>query len=257
MRHTSEELAASLAPKLYEYARSLASDTLLVAPQPIEFFQATLILSMWSTTVGQVPLSIDSWLLSGFALQHSHSSPLFTAVTTQSHPPNRMDGETTNSCYLWNHLCLAHMHYCVGTSRRSMLQAWQIERCRAIISSDHATNFEVRMVAEIYLYWTVYEHLVHESVDLLKAVAALQDWRRKWEFVLGMLHLLYIISFLLMNFAIRATEISVSLNGLPFLPSTSLRTCSKSPVCPSPGTNRVGNDSPRHGNCATGHGYSR
>ncbi|KAJ6150251.1 hypothetical protein N7471_001450 [Penicillium samsonianum] len=184
VRHTSEELAASLAPKLYEYARSLASTTLLVAPQPIEFFQATLILSMWSTTVGQVPLSIDSWLLSGFALQHSHSSPLFAAVTTQSHPPNRLDEETMNNCYLWNHLCLAHMHYCVGTSRRSMLQPWQIERCRDIIVSDHAINFEVRMVAEIYLYWTVYEYLIQESVDLLKSVAALQDWRRKWEFVL-------------------------------------------------------------------------
>lgn len=71
-----------------------------------------------------------------------------------------------------------------------MLQPWQIERCRAIISSDHAINFEVRMVAEIYLYWTVYEHLIQESVDLLKSVAALQDWRRKWEFVLGMLHFL-------------------------------------------------------------------
>ncbi|KAJ5375542.1 hypothetical protein N7517_007548 [Penicillium concentricum] len=184
VRHTSEDLAASLAPKLYEHARSLASTTLLVTPQPIEFFQATLILSMWSTTVGQVPLSIDSWLLSGFALQHSHSSPLFTAVTTQSHPPNRLDEETMGHCYLWNHLCLAHMHYCVGTSRRSMLQPWQIERCRAIIISDHAINFEVRMVAEIYLYWTVYEHLIQESVDLLKSVAALQTWRRKWEFVL-------------------------------------------------------------------------
>ncbi|KAF9245147.1 hypothetical protein DTO027I6_9214 [Penicillium roqueforti] len=184
VRHTSEELAANLAPKLYEYVRSLASTTLLVSPQPIEFFQATLILSLWSTTVGQVPLSIDSWLLSGFALQHSHSSPLFTAVTTQSHPPNILDEETMANCYLWNHLCLAHMHYCVGTSRRSMLQPWQIERCRAIIVSDHATNFEVRMVAEIYLYWTVYEHLIQESVDLLKSLAALQDWRRKWEFVL-------------------------------------------------------------------------
>ncbi|KAJ5972852.1 uncharacterized protein N7479_002770 [Penicillium vulpinum] len=184
VRHTSEELAASLAPKLYEYARSLVSTTLLVAPQPIEFFQATLILSMWSTTVGQVPLSIDSWLLSGFALQHSHSSPLFTDVTTQSHPPNKLDEETMDNCYLWNHLCLAHIHYCVGTSRRSMLQPWQIERCRAIIVSDHAINFEVRMVAEIYLYWTVYEHLIQESVDLLKSVAALQTWRRKWELVL-------------------------------------------------------------------------
>lgn len=187
VRHTSEELAANLAPKLYECAQSFVSSTLLVAPQPIEFFQATLILCMWSTTVGQVPLSIDSWLLSGFALQHCQSSPLFTMVTSQAQQPAKMDEQALDRSCLWNHLCLAHLHYCVGTSRRSMLQAWQIERCHAIIDSDHAINFEVRMVAEIHLYWTVYEHLIEESVDLLKSVAALQTWRRKWEFVIGML----------------------------------------------------------------------
>lgn len=66
-----------------------------------------------------------------------------------------------------------------------MLQTWQIERCRVIIDSYHATNFEVRMVAEIHLYWTVYAHLIEESIDLLKSVAALQTWKRKWAFVLG------------------------------------------------------------------------
>lgn len=185
VRHSSEELAASLAPKLYECAQSLVSSALIVAPQAIEFFQATLILCMWSTTVGQVPLSIDSWLLSGFALQHCQSSPLFTAISSQSQQPMKMDETTLDRCCLWNHLCLAHLHYCVGTSRRSMLQAWQIERCRVILTSDHAINFEVRMVAEIYLYWTVYEHLIEESVDLVKSVTALQTWRKKWEFVLG------------------------------------------------------------------------
>ncbi|KAJ5248896.1 hypothetical protein N7468_000347 [Penicillium chermesinum] len=183
VRHTSEELAAFLAPKLYESARSSISNTLLTAPQSVEFFQAVLILCMWSTTVGQVPLSIDSWLLSGFALQHTQSSPLFATVTAQS-LPTRLDDKALNMCCLWNHLCLAHLHYCVGTSRRSMLQGWQIERSRAIINSDHAINFEVRMVAEIHLYWTVYENLIQDTVDLLKSVGALQTWRRKWEFVL-------------------------------------------------------------------------
>ncbi|KAJ5936075.1 hypothetical protein N7454_005373 [Penicillium verhagenii] len=184
VRHTSEELAATLAPRLYECARSFVSSTILVAPQCIEFFQATLILCMWSTTVGQVPLSIDTWLLSGFALQHSQSSPLFAAVTSQSLPSIKMDEKTLDRCCLWNHLCLAHLHYCVGTSRRSMLQAWQIERCRSIIDSDHATNFEVRMVAEINLYWIVYGRLIEESVDLLKSVSELQAWKRQWEFVI-------------------------------------------------------------------------
>ncbi|OOQ90251.1 hypothetical protein PEBR_06039 [Penicillium brasilianum] len=184
IRHTSEELAAILAPKLYECARSLVSSMLLTTPQSVDFFQAALILCMWSTTVGQVPLSIDSWLLSGFALQHSQSSPIFATITSRSHPCTNLDELTLDHYCLWNHLCLAHLHYCVGTSRRSILQAWQIERCEAIIGSEHAINFEVRMVAEIQLYWTVYGFLIADSVDLHKSTTALKTWKRKWRNIL-------------------------------------------------------------------------
>lgn len=185
IRHTSEELAAILAPKLYDCARSLVSSMLLTTPQSVDFFQAALILCMWSTTVGQVPLSIDSWLLSGFALQHSQSSPIFAMITSQSHRYTKMDEVTLDHICLWNHLCLAHLHYCVGTSRRSTLQAWQIERCEAIIGSDHAINFEMRMVAEIQLYWTVYGTLIDDSVDLHTSTTALKMWKKKWRGILG------------------------------------------------------------------------
>ncbi|KAL4929924.1 uncharacterized protein BDV17DRAFT_281100 [Aspergillus undulatus] len=139
-RHTPQEVAATLAPKLYENARSFA----------------VLVLCMWSTTVGQVPLSIDSWLLNGFALQHCQSSSLFTAVINQSPTTSAHDKQTLDRLFLWNHICLVHPHYCVGTSRRSMLQDWHIARCRAIIDSDRVTNYELRMVAEIHLYRTTY-----------------------------------------------------------------------------------------------------
>ncbi|KAE8142984.1 hypothetical protein BDV38DRAFT_293463 [Aspergillus pseudotamarii] len=170
VRHTTESLATTLAPKLYQSARSLISTALLVSPQPIEFFQAAIVLSLWSTTVGQVPLSIDSWLLSGFALQHCQSSHLFDAVnTTNAHV--ELTKTTLDNWCIWNHLCLAHLQYCVGTSRKSMIHASQIPRCRAIVGSDHATNYELRMVAEVHLYWTLYEHTSSESIDLLKSIA--------------------------------------------------------------------------------------
>ncbi|EYE93044.1 fungal specific transcription factor domain-containing protein [Aspergillus ruber CBS 135680] len=183
VRHTTEALATSLAPKLYQCAQSLISAALLVAPQPIEFFQAALVLSMWSTTVGQVPLSLDSWLLSGFSLQHSQSSPLFDLINNAG-PTTQLSKTTLDDWCLWNHLCLVHLHYCVGTSRKSMLHASQIARCRAILGSDHATNYELRMVAEIYLYWTVYENVSSDATDLLKTIAHLQDWKKEWQFVL-------------------------------------------------------------------------
>ncbi|KAL4869466.1 hypothetical protein BDV12DRAFT_82031 [Aspergillus spectabilis] len=183
VRHTSQHLAASLAPKLYETARSLVQSALLISSQPIEFFQAAIVLCMWSTTVGQVPLSIDSWLLSGFALQHCQSSPLFSAILNPSSGTSGADRSTLDRWFLWNHLCLVHLHYCVGTSRGSMLQDWQLARCRAIVNSDRATNYELRMVAEIHLYRTVYE-LLTGSVDISQSVAGLQTWRREWQFVL-------------------------------------------------------------------------
>ncbi|KAB8235743.1 uncharacterized protein BDW43DRAFT_318142 [Aspergillus alliaceus] len=183
VRHTTESVATNLAPKLYQSARSLISAALLISPQPLEFFQAAIVLSLWSTTVGQVPLSIDSWLLSGFALQHCQSSPLFDAI---NHSPNHTEltKATLDSWCIWNHLCLAHLQYCVGTSRKSMIDASQIPRCRAIAGSDHATNYELRMVAEIYLYWTIYEHTTTEPTDLLKSTASLQDWKKEWQFIL-------------------------------------------------------------------------
>ncbi|OJJ02344.1 hypothetical protein ASPVEDRAFT_83854 [Aspergillus versicolor CBS 583.65] len=183
VRHTSQDLAANLAPKLYESARSLIQSALLVSPQPIEFFQAVIVLCMWSTTVGQVPLSIDSWLLSGFALQHCQSSSLFSVVTNPSSAASEIDKSTLNIWFLWNHICLVHLHYCVGTSRRSMLQDWHIARCRAIVASDRATNYELRMVAEIHLYRTVYD-LLTGLIDISQSVAGLLTWRKEWQFVL-------------------------------------------------------------------------
>ena len=55
--------------------------------------------------------------------------------------------------------------YCVGTRRRSILDAQQIKRCREILNSDHATNFETRMVAEVNLYWLIYSHCSKSTVD--------------------------------------------------------------------------------------------
>lgn len=60
------EAAQVLAPTLFEKSKSLLSSALLVNPQQIEFFQAVIVLCMWSTTVGQNLLGIDSWLVSWF-----------------------------------------------------------------------------------------------------------------------------------------------------------------------------------------------
>ena len=183
VRHTNQELAARLAPALFEKAKALLSIALLTSPQTIDFFQAAIVLSMWSTTVGQVPLSIDSWLLSGFAVQHCVSSDLFDPILNGQEPP-RTKQDLELFC-LWSHIALVHLHYSVGTRRKSMIARSQMDRCRAILESDYATNYEIRMVAEGNLYWILYEDCCLQEPDLPKIQTHLHVWRQEWRFVLG------------------------------------------------------------------------
>jgi hypothetical protein len=188
VRHTSQELAERLAPKLFDIAKTQLSTHLLSAPQPIEFFQAALILCMWSTTVGQEPLGIDSWLLSGFALQHALTSDVFDVVL------GKPTTATSRAKLLviwsvWNHLCLVHLHYCVGTRRRAMIGQDRIDQCGKILDFDGVTNFQTRMVAEINLYWAVYQQSTDVNIDLPRFQITLDGWKKKWGFLMGMLSL--------------------------------------------------------------------
>lgn len=106
MRHTSRELADQLAPRLFHETKRLMAASLLHVPQPIEYFQAALVLSLWSTTVGQTPLSIDSWLLTTYAITQGRASPVFAKVLR-----DQSDQDHADAWSIWNHLCLAHLQY--------------------------------------------------------------------------------------------------------------------------------------------------
>jgi hypothetical protein len=108
VRHTTQDSASVFARQLFQDAKALLCASLLDVPQSIEFFQAALILSMWSTTIGQTPLSIDSWLLSGFALQHSLASDIWGPITNVKNSNTLSKSELDRWC-IWNHLCLVHL----------------------------------------------------------------------------------------------------------------------------------------------------
>lgn len=108
VRQANHQLAAALAPVLFNEAKSLLLPSLLEFPQRPEFFQATLILSLWSTTISQVPLSLDSWLLTGYALQQASANPIFADFhQSSSHTPRSRDIYTAQ--FVRNHLCIAHL----------------------------------------------------------------------------------------------------------------------------------------------------
>ncbi|KAH6647169.1 hypothetical protein BKA67DRAFT_581868 [Truncatella angustata] len=177
VRHTNQDSARIMAPKLFQEAKRLMTSSLLEVPQAIEFFQAALILSLWSTTVGQVPLSIDSWLLTGYAIQQALASPCFSE-TLRANPLSPTDVSHIDSWCVWNHICVAHLQYCVGTRRQTVLNQAHIDRCVKLIDSSEVTNYEARMVAEVKLYWIIYNKCGRPRIDLAETKLALQNWQR-------------------------------------------------------------------------------
>ncbi|KAF2485633.1 hypothetical protein BDY17DRAFT_322462 [Neohortaea acidophila] len=167
---------------LFLDAQSLVRETILHTQHSIEFFQAILLLSLWPTTLGQRLMSIDSWLISGYALQNGLISNSFKSKLA-SDAGVEQETSSLRSVLVRNHLCLAHLHASVSMRRQSMVTKSDVEASRKILQSDIVTNFETRMVAELHLYWTIYEQCVAVDVHLPRAKAALQSWKEEWAFL--------------------------------------------------------------------------
>lgn len=182
VRHMDVAMAAVLADPLFVEAKRLISEAVLAVPQGFDFFKAAVILSFWSTTIGTTPLSLDSWLLSGIALQQCIASN-FPTPTRHAAGTQTKSGQTLARRCVWNHLCLSHLHYCVGTRRKSSIDRQQIDECRQILTADRVTNFEIRIVAEIELYWIIHEQCYVRNLDLREVQAALRNWREEWAFL--------------------------------------------------------------------------
>jgi hypothetical protein len=187
VRHTSQEIATALARPLFEEAKRLLEKSLLITPHPISFFQAALILSLWSTTIGQTPLSLDSWLITGYAIQNARGSPKFDVVL-RNHRNSLPPGEYQDAWLIWNHLCVSHLQYCVGTRRPPMITHAQIEQVVSRLELDAQNNFETRMIAELQLYWVMYQGCRDGPADLAATVEELHKWRQRWDFLYGEYH---------------------------------------------------------------------
>lgn len=175
-RHTKTYQARARSEALSAEAKNLLGSRLLQTEQPYSFFQAALVLSLWSTTAGQSPLGLDAWSISGYALQQASVSELFNDRRT----PEEHHSTYPERSQVHSHLQLAHLHACVSLRRRARLGFNDIERARLDGSMNSFSNFEARMLAELHLYWIVHECSIEEPVRLPRAQNALQKWKSEW-----------------------------------------------------------------------------
>nr|POF26423.1 cytochrome p450 monooxygenase hmp1 [Quercus suber] len=177
-RHSCLESSSVIASTLFAEVKAMFGESLLTVTRDFEFFQSALVLSLWSTTAGQRPLSLDSWLITGIAFQRDiamrthHESPLASFDGWQQFA-------TPEKAVVWVHLCLSHLHACISMRRKSMLGRVDIERIESL-SHSQTDNFKIRMLAETLLYWVMYQECVASDVVLVRGQAALRRWRLKW-----------------------------------------------------------------------------
>lgn len=167
---------------LFHEAKGMLGESSLHVQSSIEFFQAVIILALWSTSLGQRLLSIDSWMITGVALQQTEVSHAFKSITAVQVDGGH-DMSRRHMLAVWNHLCLAHLHACVSMRRKSMVTRADIEKSRQILQGGEATHFQTRMVAELFLYITIYEQCIVKRVNLHQAKAALLSWKEEWAFL--------------------------------------------------------------------------
>jgi hypothetical protein len=114
--------------------------------------------------------------------------------------------------------------YCVGTRRKAVIDQKDIDKCRLILGSDHATNFESRMVAEVHLYYIIYISCA-VSVDLPKAQEMLHVWKEEWGFLLGIRSARRTVPST--NTENRSTPVAVRPDGFLFCPTVGVRSVSE------------------------------
>ncbi|CEJ94354.1 hypothetical protein VHEMI09892 [[Torrubiella] hemipterigena] len=182
IRHT-EGQREQQAEKLLREVKKLLGLQLLIVPQNLEFYQAIIILSLWSTSAGRVPMKIDSWVLTSHALQQTLVTSEFAflhGLDDQSY-----SGTSTNRykyrC-IWNHLVLAHLQICVSTQRKTMLTERHISLCKVPSDVKPSNNYEMRMVAEVQLYWINYQHCCSRTLSNIHQIDRhLELWQRDWK----------------------------------------------------------------------------
>lgn len=165
--------------QLYEHVRSLTGRELLISPLPLESVCALLILAIWSTSPKEKAEYIDSWLMSGYAVQQAMLTINFTALLK-----NLNDGKANHldqrRLRLWNMICLCHLQFAVGTGRPSVIAPEYLEHCPAILNTIEATVYDGISVATLTLFAIVQDLLKHNSLSEEHSRKHLKSWTNKW-----------------------------------------------------------------------------
>lgn len=168
-------------------------------PQTVEFLQAIVILSLYSSSFSSDIISLDAWYLSGIGIQQYITKNIQESLETALDQRNRFDDEDSEanlftSLRIWNHLCLVHLTHCVFSGRMCVVDEIRLDLSRRVLQIPKATNFDGRMVGEIALELILYNFMQQFHATGSASIPAdcknaledvkeeLKDWLEEWDY---------------------------------------------------------------------------
>lgn len=169
--------------QLYEHVRALTGRELLISPLPLESVCALLIVGVWSTSPKEKAEFIDSWLMSGYAIQQAMLCINFTALLKRVNE-GESDHVDQRKLRLWNMICLCHLQFAVGTGRPSVIAPEYLEHCSAILDTTQATVYDSISVATLQLFAIAQNLLKHSNLTEEHSRRHIRAWTSKWGHIL-------------------------------------------------------------------------
>ncbi|KAI3405022.2 hypothetical protein KGF56_002187 [Candida oxycetoniae] len=181
----------------------------------VEFLQSLVVLSIYSTSLSALVASIakikhdselmefnlDPWQISSVGITAFLTKSTFQLFRTsdganeQTRQNNGSYG-TLTLLRIYNHLCLVHIINSVFSGRMAVVDDSRVKYCSSVLSLFDATNFDGRMVAEIYILYSTYRYtqlgnnnsasrpsslIESDFNDVLKEF---HQWHQNWAYLL-------------------------------------------------------------------------
>ncbi|RDW79519.1 hypothetical protein BP6252_04157 [Coleophoma cylindrospora] len=168
----------------YEYVRSILAPVLLISPLPLDCLFALSISCWWCIAPVKKMEYIDSWLVSGHAVQQAMLTINFTNLRAKI-KKGTSDAVDRHTLRTWNHICLSHLYFAVGTGRPSLIAESYLDQCPSILNAFEPTIQDQTVLAEIHYYSAILK-LLTTALPLQAdgKCKELDAWHDKWGYLL-------------------------------------------------------------------------
>ncbi|VEU23372.1 DEKNAAC104572 [Brettanomyces naardenensis] len=187
VRYSAPALKQSCYLKLLKTIKLDLERTLLNPPLCLEYLQSIVILSIYGTSLSELPesdLCFDSWELSSFGIGVLLKMNRY-GLLNRLYDINAVEPEFNElTAYrLWNTLVLVQLAYCLLFGRKSNYSL-DLLMPKEVSEFGLSTKFDYRIISEALIYVANYRFSVLNG-SVARAEEDIEAWMHRWNYMFG------------------------------------------------------------------------